>query len=687
MLRPGSVLKSDIDKARVGQADTIPTLVDLALKYGTISRDQYTQLLKPFTGDEDQIDIEARLLDEGITTPYQLGLLKLIQEYHIVRKSGVEFGKIAIEKGFASLLDINHALESQKKEFRRSRHQKLIGDILVENRILTTTQKDLILKEQNLFNRYDDDPSYIERRLPEDPGVGRADEGEQQSGINIVVSSDHMTAWIERKDADKTAMTLNQVKHAAVTNGIVNGLYPDSLIQCFLDTGVKKFPVARVDCSDLLKRTSNLSLYIHGNNGKPIEKKKGDVLLEQTGVAREFLVENLYGEYIHAVAKNHFAVRCGPNTRWSRDKLRILAVKSGTPALSAARRVAIHPKIHVLEDADYRYGPIEPYADLSVSGTITGAYPITAGKVRADEIRGAKIDAIGNIHTRVGITGATIRAQGDVHARYVHNSKIETFGDVYIQNEIIDSQIRCSGKLESPKCRVIASKIYAKGGVLISGLGSERSVPSTIVAGGEQHAVGLIKPILDKINAIFRELENLKDEAYHHRSQAQKNFKKMIQLKTFHDKAKRKKDELLLELNQKKKNINEKDLVNIQKLLATYDKRMNSSLVTLKTMNVSKKEHDACAAELKKQISIFSVQAEKEILSHEKTLFAYLEKAKETTGLPVIKIRGKAYAGTMLGGVYQILPLKDDKISFKIEEVWRKEGAPEIKFTPPLHQL
>lgn len=108
-------MKSEIKKSNVEQINNIPTLADLALKYGTISKTQYTHLLKLFTFRKEQTDIENLLLDQGMATQYQLELLKLIQEYHIVRRSGEEFGKIAIEKGFATIPDISQALEIQKK--------------------------------------------------------------------------------------------------------------------------------------------------------------------------------------------------------------------------------------------------------------------------------------------------------------------------------------------------------------------------------------------------------------------------------------------------------------------------------------------------------------------------------------------------------------------------------------------
>lgn len=679
-------MKSEINKIKAEVVDNIPTLPDLALKYGTISKDQHDYLIKLFTFKKERVDYEALLRDEGMATPYQLGLLKLIQEYQIIRKSGEEFGKIAIGKGLATDVDINQALKMQKKEFKKSRQKKLIGDILVETRILTTKQKDLILKEQALFTKHDYGLSREKNKPSEIAEEGRGQSPVKQFEISIIVSSDSMTAWLERGAPDETAITLEQIKNAVMADGIVNGVYPDPFIQCFLDAGVDKFPVARVERYDFLMPQNRFFVYIIGENGKPLEKKQGEVLIEQADASLKTQIKNVYGESVPPAAGNDFPVRCGGNTRWSRDKLKILAAKPGRPSFSAAQKVFVHPVVHVLEDADYRYGPIDPYADLSVSGTITGAYPVTTGKLSAGEIRGANIDAIGDIHIRVGITDATIRAEGDLHVRYVHNSIIETFGNVYVENEIIDAQIRCGGKFESPKCRVISSRIYAKGGVVLSGVGSERSKPSTIVAGGEHLAIARSVTILDKMNDIYSKLEILKEEKQDRAFQAEKIFQKMIELKTFHDKAKKKKDALLSEHDKKKGHINKKILTNIQKLILSYDRQMNSSLASLKTMNDSKKEHDTFVEELENKIAVFTTQVEKEILSHEKTLFAYLEKAKEKIGDANIDVKGKAYAGTVLGGVYQSLSISDDKSGFKVKEVLGQGPLPELQFTPALHK-
>nr|WP_319396952.1 FapA family protein [uncultured Desulfobacter sp.] len=678
-------MKNDIKKTNAGQAEHIPTLADLALKYGTISKDQHAHLLKLFAFKQERVGFEDLLRDEGMATAYQVELLKLIREYQIVRKSGEEFGKIAIEKGLATKIDINQALALQKTEFRKSRHKKLIGDILVENRILTVKQKNIILNEQKLFNL--NEPVNGKSTSQETADKGRGGDAEKQSEINIITGSDHLTAWAEIDRSIESAVLLSQVKDAVMTAGIVNGVYPDALIQCFLDSGIDKFPVARVDHAELLAEQCRLSFHMGEGKGKSKEKRKGDVLVERARAVNSIQIENLYGERINAATENDPVVHCGENTRWSRDQFKIIAGKAGRPSLSFTRNMFIHPVVNVLEDADYRNGPIEPYADLSVSGTITGAYLITAGYVKAGEIRGANIDALGDIHARVGITDAVIRTQGDVYARYIHNSTIETFGNVYVQNEIIDGRIRCAGKIDSPKCRVISSKIYAKDGVVLSGVGSDRSRPTTIVAGSEHHAVALIQTILERMNATLGKVETLEEEKRDYQFQAEKIFKKMIELKTFHDKAKKKKDALVSEFEKKKKDINNKILTNIQKLVSTYDKRMNSSLASLKTMNASKKAHDSSVAELDTKIAIAKAQAEKEIRLHEKSLFAYLEKSKETAGVPIIEIKERAYAGTTLGGVYQNLALKDDKNGFQVEEIVHQKGSPELKFTPPLSTL
>ncbi len=133
----------------------IPSLADLALRYGTISQDQFT-LMESQLQNKGQGAIQEQvqcLLARKWATQYQIELLILLRNYHIVRKSGEEFGQIVLEKGFASEEDIEKAREFQKEEFKRMRKRKLIGEILVEKRIITVDQRDMILQDQAFFSQ------------------------------------------------------------------------------------------------------------------------------------------------------------------------------------------------------------------------------------------------------------------------------------------------------------------------------------------------------------------------------------------------------------------------------------------------------------------------------------------------------------------------------------------------------
>jgi len=508
------------------KSQNIPTLAQLARQYRTITEDQYTHLNRLYVilaKEKKRPDYGELLLGQKMATSYQIGMIKLIQEYHIIRRKGEEFGKIAIKNGFATPADIRKALEIQKREFKESRLKKLMGDILVADGVITTKQKEQILKEQTLFDKkskeiltlnketedtksenstvhlssYEQEflrikaldeefsAAVVEKGLASEQEVHQAkkiqektfekkqsvkilgdimvslgfitleqkniileEQGRTQEisakehSCSLTVGRDAMAAWIEIDIENGPVPDLCEIKSLLPANKIIKGIYPDSLLQCSLDHRLSRFPVARTDYSGDLRDARNLKTDFHRDASE--EKRKGTFLAQQDSTWNMGARKNIYGKKSTVFSDLDFTIRCGSGTRMSRDKSSIIASKTGVPAFSVERFLFVHPVINVLEDADQRYGPLEAYANIKVSGTITGAYPITAGYVRAREIRGALITAIGDVKTEVGMTNTVIRAQGDIHARYLHNCKIETFGTVYVKNEIFDSDIRCS---------------------------------------------------------------------------------------------------------------------------------------------------------------------------------------------------------------------------------------------------
>lgn len=732
----------------MANSENIPSLARLALQYGTITQPHYNHLAALYAlklKEGKKTDYGALLLGQNLVTQYQLGLLQLIQEYHIVRRRGEEFGKIAVEKGFATPLDIQKSLDIQKREFKKARLKKLIGDILVETQVITAKQKQNILKEQSRFEKKADrimlkpiplesgkaDPglsdyekdflrikaldndfsaSVLEKGLASEKDISKAQKVQEKAfetdraikilgdimvsmafisqeqndlilneqdrtedkpitdPIRISVSKDSMTAFIHiDKDAlpkIRVAEILARIK----SQGITNGIYPTALFQAHLEKGFLTFVVARQDYSLELKKARGVEVDLDTGLSERGEKRKGDLLVQQKIDWKIEPQKNIYGKLTRSFSDRDFTLRCGSGTRRSKDGSGIVAAKTGVPSLSVERQLYIHPVIHVLEDADQRYGALEAYANINVSGTITGAYPITAGKVKAREIRGAVIDAVGDIHSNVGITDAVIRTQGDIHARYLHNCTIETFGNIYVKNEIFDSDIKCSGKVDSPNCRVIASRIYGKKGVVLAGTGSAKTAPCKVTAGGEHHVLALEERIQNQIQTITKKLDRLKEKKEEQDRLSKKIFQKMIELKVFHDRAK-----------QKKESYGKEKLKNVIKLISNFDKRMEKSIATLKEFNLTKKKHHRAAEKLKIRIDALTPKVNREVRSLEQTLFSFFEWTRFQESSPRIEIKGKAFQGSRFCGVFSEVEIKTDKDNFTACEMSVSGKDPKIE--------
>lgn len=739
------------------QSNQIPSLVELALQYGTINNDQFAHIHKLYALKLKQghnIGFDQLMQSQKFATGYQIGLLKLIQEYLIVKKRGEVFGKIAIEKGFATQEDIDNALEHQKNEFKRAKIKKLIGDILVESRVITVKQKDAIIEEQHFLeiqaekifaedqsDRTDSNgkksidkemnlseyekkflqiqvldkefaASVIEKGLASEQQVKIAQKAQEKEfekennirilgdfmvelnylteeqknlilkeqehieksehidadkGIRINISQDNMEAIINiSKDAKN--VFFQDIRHSLETRGIRYGIYPDAILQCNIDMGNTEFVAARQDFSlELIKdRKANY----HFDTGKidTEEKKMGATLAEQHLGKETYLKKDLFGNSIEQKRGYDFTFRCANGTRLSKDKTKAFAGKSGFPSLSIERKLYLHPTINVLEDADLRYGPLENYANLIISGVLTGAYPVTAGDITAREIRGAHIKAIGCVKSLIGITDSVIDAQGDIHAKYLHHCRIETFGNVYIENEIIDSQIFSSGKIDSGNCRVISSTLYGKKGIELAGAGNRRTKPCIIGAGSEHHILEKVRKINLEIKNVSRQLDELKEKKDEQNHFSKKTFQKMIELKIFHDRAKNKKQTLANEFKTKKQFIKKERLANIVKLIQSFEKRMADSISSLKELNETKKKYEKEIALLEKKIQRIEPKIEKEIAELQLDLFAFLEWARKQENISHIKINKKAFSGTKLKGTFSSLEIEKDLNNFLVFE-------------------
>lgn len=738
--------------------NNIPSIPELAVQYGTITKEQFDQVIKLYNQKQRQgidPDYGDIILQLKIATSYQVGLLKLIQEYLILKKSGEEFGKIAIKKGYATPADVKNALEHQKREFKKAKRKKLIGDILVEGRVITTKQKNTILKEQSLLEKQTDkilgkdkitkektkqkntqsskdisitnyekqflkikvlDKEFAaivlekgfsskqqvyeaqtiqeeefekERRLrtlgdimvslkfisegqknlilEEQSHLNQKNSSDVTPNINVLVNKDRTEAKIQVKKID--TICLDDIKNELKTHKIKSGVFPDPVLQCNIDMKNSEFIIARQGVPCELQQNSKAKYYFDIKNPNQESFNMGSAIAQQEFDPDSYVKKDLFGKDIKHSRGNDMTFRCGFGTRLSKDKTKAVAGKSGFPSLSIERKLFIHPVVNVLEDADLKYGALENYGHLKILGILTGAYPIKAGSILAREIRGANITAIGNVKSQIGITESFIDAQGDIHARYIHGSVILCFGDIYVDHEIIDSKIFCSGKIKSGKCRIISTDLYAKKGIDLAGAGNNRTRPCILAAGTEHHLLEKEKLINLEIKAIYSQLEELKDQIINQELLSKKTFQKMVELKIFHDRAKKKKKAITIEFNKRKKSLSKEKLKNIVSLVNNFQERMDSSIKSLKKLNAEKKKSDSKKNMFEKKYQSLEKRIHKETREHKTDLKMFFEWAKGQENIPRIKINYGVSAGTIFKGIYSGLEAKEDtNKSFTIYE-------------------
>jgi len=131
--------------------DHYPLIGRLAVHYRTITGAQLDQAIqiqgKNGIGKDQKISIEDIIIQHKMASSRQVGLLILIRDFIELRQKSESFGKVAIKRGLVTPDDIETALIRQEKEFKRKKVNLLIGDILVDDGILSKHQCDLILKE------------------------------------------------------------------------------------------------------------------------------------------------------------------------------------------------------------------------------------------------------------------------------------------------------------------------------------------------------------------------------------------------------------------------------------------------------------------------------------------------------------------------------------------------------------
>ncbi len=664
-----------------------PSFGELALRYKTISRKQMEYagiLFNKKKKKNPDITMEKILIEEGFATQEQINILNLILDFLELKEKSRKFGSLAVKMGFATQQDIDNALKKQHMEFKRSKTQKMIGDILVEAKIITPAEKKSIVAEQQKISdkiqsgKSKDKPVYRDipkQKLQKTVGTDNS----IVSPMEIHVSEDAMEAWIRLSDDTGEKTTLNEIKNAIQKKGVIFGIYNDSLLQSKIDTGKNFFQAARGRFPAVNKNMTIKYLFntIHDTPADfedvNIKVKKGTTIAILNSENTDSCGRTIFGRQTYSdFYKNHAPriFRCGKGAEASDDDTKAFAGRRGFPFLSMEKKLYVLSFINVLEDADLKFGPIEDFSNINVTGTLTGAFPVKAGRIKAREIRETRLYALEDIVVEIGITNARIITQGNVYAKYIHNSNIEAFGNIIVEHEIIDSTIVCSGKCETVKSRIIASTISAKQGIISAGAGSDPTEACILMAGREDHIINETDRIAETIELIKKKKTDLENQRNIIVEVKIKNLlKKMANLKLFYDRAKQEID-CIDNAPGKNFSISDKDsYIKTMELRDGLEKKMETIIKSLKQLNKQKKELETEKYDVEKKIEKIKPKIEKKIIEKKLDMENLFQWAEKKPAIPEIIVKGRLAQGTVLKGVFSTLKTKKEYKNIKAVEV------------------
>ncbi|MCD4742113.1 MAG: FapA family protein [Desulfobacteraceae bacterium] len=468
--------------------DKYPLIGKFALQNKFITKGELDKALSACSGDENSLDEELTnyLVYNKLVSSKNIEKFVASAKILEVRKSELNFGKIAIKKGLISKNNLEFMLEEQENDILNNKEPRLLGDMLIEAGIITDNQRELVVEVQK-----NDENGHL---LLEPVFVSK--------GLKLQMAADFLSAFLIKTEKFSKSCTLNDIKDILLDKGIIFGVVTDEMIVSFLKSQIfekKTFRVARgikpvqgedakIDYFFNTKYLKAGGVATDGqidfkDRGKIPQVEKEMVLAKKIPMVEALAGKNLYGEAVIVKPATDVKIKIGKGAKLSANGLQVLAAVNGHPKISSSREICVDEEYIIKGNVDYETGHIDYDGDISIKGCIKSGFKVKGHNIKALEIDDGTIDAQGDVNISDGIIKGEIYVQGNLSAKYIHNSHITCMGDVASEKEIIDATIENRGKCSVVNGKIISSKIISKMGVFAKDIGTEKGKPSAIRVG------------------------------------------------------------------------------------------------------------------------------------------------------------------------------------------------------------
>ncbi len=668
-----------------------PIIGLLAVKNLLITKEDLQKAMSHCTGAADpDLALKEYFLSKEMISAQNMERIVRAAKAVELRQKELQFGAIAIRKGFISQGVLKLVLEEQEEDKKNKRKIRLIGEMMVEAGMLTEKQRDYIRqlqervlqevkessRKKTMVTGNQPPSSHPEPAVPAIPEKSKDDGGEEEQeavnllepemingGIKLVISKDHMAAFLTKTDYFDNTISVDGLKASLYEKGILFGLVEDKMIEGFIKSSgfkTKAFRVAK-GVAPIQGKDAKIEFFFNTDylkvgglleNGTMDFKERGEIpfieagtlLAEKIPMIEARRGHNIYGEEMDAVPGKDIPFKFGKGVKPSEDGCKLIAAVSGFPKYALTGHVYVHQEYTTQGDVDYGTGHIQYDGNVNVTGRIQPGFKVTGNNIQAVGVDGGIITAEGNIKIVGGINKGKIYARGNVRAKYIHQSEIICMGDVVVEKEIVDADVECSGSCVVENGKIISSRISAKMGVKSKHIGTEVSGPSIIKIGQDDFTVKELEKNKWKIENLKKQIELHREKKEALKEENLTLQKQITEFAHIQDRS---------QLEQKELNSKISTLGNDTEAINELQKRIVQLQVNAKK---AEENLDACFDKSDKIESMMESE-DKEIGALDKKLADFIDErnnlakwAKENPGKPVVICEGMIMPETVIKG-------------------------------------
>ena len=465
-----------------------------------------------------------------MTSAYRDAILSRQQRLDTKYKD-TSFGAVAIKMGLATRDQIDDALAIQQKLFSITNKLQLLGNILVDNNVLTDSQTRQILSHQKELKIQAENKEKL-RKEKQKKKKKQSDDKQEifedvQKYFKVIISNDKLEARIFPTKTIPADTTLDDILFVLSEKDIKYGVVDHYLIRKYLKSpSLQKQPwlIARgkppkpsVHASVVYKFKSMLdSISCRSHQSidhlafdKWPKARKGDVLAE-----RKSGKEGIPGISVHAEITDVSPPRSvqlidGIGAQLSDDGNKLTALQDGLISSYMRNKICVLPEKLIDGDLKQTKDPFRYKGVLHVKGIITGQAGVKSIMIFSQGLENGLIQAESDVIVLGDVNHSKIQAKGHVVARNIRHSKIEAFGHVVAEQDIDSSNICASGQVSVLTGTVSESDITAYQGILAHHIESNHEKQSILTVGIDRQVKARMEKIQTKLPGLKQNMEKL----------------------------------------------------------------------------------------------------------------------------------------------------------------------------------